>query len=60
MLLSWSVNLDKLKPTGIPAIDKLMDKAKAQAKAEAKVIRYHQRAIEGLASIRKAIKKPKA
>jgi hypothetical protein len=54
------MDVPKLKHTGVPALDKLIDKVNAQTKSEAKVIRYHERAIEGLASLRKAIKKPKA
>jgi hypothetical protein len=50
------MNLDKLKPTGIPAIDKV----KAEMKQTDKVMRRHERNISGIAVILKNIKKPKA
>jgi hypothetical protein len=53
------MNLDKLKPTGVPAIDRLIEKAKAEMKKTDKVMRIHERNISGLALIRKNIKKPK-
>jgi hypothetical protein len=54
------MNLDNLKPTGIPAIDKLIDKAKAEMKKTDKVMRKHERNIAGFGLILKDIRKPKA
>ena len=55
-----AMNLDELKPTGIPAIDKAIDKAKAEMKQTDKVMRKHEKNISGIAVILKNIKKPKA